>query len=50
MDDAPPEIVSGGSGYSYFGHDEWSAHALEVKSLERARERDPCNARRRKRV
>ena len=29
-------IVSGGSRYSYFGHDEWSAHALEVKSLESA--------------
>ena len=25
-------IVAGGSHYSYFGHDEWSAHAAEVKS------------------
>jgi NADH dehydrogenase len=29
-------IVAGGSQYSYFGHDEWSAHAAEVKSLESA--------------
>ncbi|MET0818066.1 MAG: NAD(P)/FAD-dependent oxidoreductase [Solirubrobacteraceae bacterium] len=29
-------IVAGGSRYSYFGHDEWSAHAPEVKSLESA--------------
>jgi NADH:ubiquinone reductase (H+-translocating) len=29
-------IVAGGSHYSYFGHDEWSAHAAEVKSLESA--------------
>ena len=29
-------IVSGGSRYSYFGHDEWSEHAAEVKSLESA--------------
>jgi NADH:quinone reductase (non-electrogenic) len=29
-------IVSGGSQYSYFGHDEWSEHAAEVKSLESA--------------
>jgi NADH dehydrogenase len=29
-------IVSGGSSYSYFGHDDWSAHAAEVKSLESA--------------
>ncbi|HET8949605.1 MAG TPA: NAD(P)/FAD-dependent oxidoreductase [Solirubrobacteraceae bacterium] len=29
-------IVAGGSAYSYFGHDEWSAHAAEVKSLESA--------------
>jgi len=29
-------IVSGGSQYSYFGHDEWSEHANEVKSLESA--------------
>src|SRR3954469_7409753 len=27
-------IVAGGSHYSYFGHNEWSAHAAEVKSLE----------------
>jgi NADH dehydrogenase len=29
-------IVAGGSRYSYFGHDDWSEHALEVKSLESA--------------
>jgi NADH dehydrogenase len=29
-------IVSGGSQYSYFGHDEWRRHAVEVKSLESA--------------
>ena len=29
-------IVAGGSHYSYFGHDEWSDHAAEVKSLESA--------------
>jgi NADH dehydrogenase len=29
-------IVAGGSHYSYFGHDEWSAQAAEVKSLESA--------------
>jgi NADH:ubiquinone reductase (H+-translocating) len=29
-------IVAGGSHYSYFGHDEWSAYAAEVKSLESA--------------
>jgi len=29
-------IVSSGSRYSYFGHDEWSEHAAEVKSLESA--------------
>ncbi len=29
-------IVAGGSHYSYFGHDEWSVHAAEVKSLESA--------------
>jgi NADH dehydrogenase len=29
-------IVSGGSRYSYFGHDAWSEHAAEVKSLESA--------------
>ena len=29
-------IVSGGSRYSYFGHDEWSNYAAEVKSLESA--------------
>jgi NADH dehydrogenase len=39
---APPTIsydtliVSGGSRYSYFGHDEWSDNAAEVKSLESA--------------
>ena len=29
-------IVSGGSDYSYFGHEEWRMHAGEVKSLESA--------------
>jgi len=29
-------IVAGGSHYSYFGHDEWSEYAAEVKSLESA--------------
>jgi NADH:ubiquinone reductase (H+-translocating) len=29
-------IVSGGSHYSYFGHDDWRANAAEVKSLESA--------------
>ncbi len=29
-------IVSGGSDYSYFGHEEWRRHAAEVKSLESA--------------
>ena len=29
-------IVAGGSHYSYFGHDEWSGHAAEVKTLESA--------------
>jgi NADH:ubiquinone reductase (H+-translocating) len=29
-------IVAGGSTYSYFGHDEWSSVAPEVKSLESA--------------
>src|SRR5204862_3470975 len=29
-------IVSGGSHYSYFGHDEWQSVAHEVKSLESA--------------
>jgi NADH:ubiquinone reductase (H+-translocating) len=29
-------IVAGGSQYSYFGHEEWRAHAAEVKSLESA--------------
>jgi NADH:ubiquinone reductase (H+-translocating) len=29
-------IVAGGSRYSYFGHDDWSEHAFEVKSLESA--------------
>jgi NADH dehydrogenase len=31
-------IVSGGSAYSYFGHDEWRPYALEVKSLDSALE------------
>jgi NADH dehydrogenase len=42
-DDVVPEplpydslIVSGGSLYSYFGHDEWQRHAAELKSLEGA--------------
>jgi len=29
-------IVAGGSRYSYFGHDDWSRYAAEVKSLESA--------------
>jgi NADH dehydrogenase len=29
-------IVAGGSRYSYFGHDDWSDYAHEVKSLESA--------------
>ncbi|HEX8104426.1 MAG TPA: NAD(P)/FAD-dependent oxidoreductase, partial [Solirubrobacteraceae bacterium] len=29
-------IVSGGSQYSYFGHDDWRPYAAEVKSLESA--------------
>jgi NADH:quinone reductase (non-electrogenic) len=29
-------IVSGGSRYSYFGHEDWREHAAEVKSLESA--------------
>ncbi len=29
-------VVAGGSHYSYFGHDEWSRYAPEVKSLESA--------------
>jgi NADH dehydrogenase len=29
-------VVAGGSRYSYFGHDDWSEHAVEVKSLESA--------------
>ncbi len=39
---APPTIsydtliVAGGSRYSYFGHDDWSEDAAEVKSLESA--------------
>jgi NADH:ubiquinone reductase (H+-translocating) len=31
-------IVSGGSSYSYFGHDEWSPLAPDIKSLENALE------------
>jgi NADH dehydrogenase len=31
-------IVSGGSDYSYFGHEEWRGVALEVKSLDSALE------------
>jgi NADH dehydrogenase len=29
-------VVAGGSHYSYFGHEEWSEYAIEVKSLESA--------------
>jgi NADH dehydrogenase len=29
-------IVAGGSQYSYFGHDDWTEYAAEVKSLESA--------------
>jgi NADH dehydrogenase len=29
-------IAAGGSAYSYFGHDDWSEYAAEVKSLESA--------------
>jgi NADH dehydrogenase len=29
-------VLAGGSQYSYFGHDNWSEHAAEVKSLESA--------------
>ena len=29
-------LVSGGSSYAYFGHDEWRSVALEVKSLDSA--------------
>src|ERR1700720_1071797 len=29
-------IVSGGSQYAYFGHDDWRRYAAEVKSLESA--------------
>jgi NADH:ubiquinone reductase (H+-translocating) len=28
--------VAGGSGYSYFGHDEWAPHAPELKTLDGA--------------
>ena len=31
-------IVSGGSDYAYFGHEEWRSRALEVKSLDSALE------------
>jgi NADH:quinone reductase (non-electrogenic) len=31
-------VVSGGSAYSYFGHEEWRPYALEVKSLDSALE------------
>jgi NADH dehydrogenase len=31
-------VVAGGSHYSFFGHDEWSEFAVEVKSLESALE------------
>jgi len=31
-------LVSGGSSYAYFGHEEWSSLALEVKSLDSALE------------
>ncbi len=29
-------VVAGGSHYSYFGHDDWRAYAVEVKSIESA--------------
>ena len=29
-------VVAAGSTYSYFGHDDWRAYALEVKSIESA--------------
>ena len=29
-------VVAGGAHYSYFGHDEWRAHAPELKSLDGA--------------
>ena len=29
-------VVATGSSYSYFGHDEWRSHALEVKTLDGA--------------
>ena len=29
-------VVAGGSAYSYFGHDEWRAYGVEVKSIESA--------------
>ena len=29
-------VVAGGARYSYFGHDDWAAHAPELKSLEGA--------------
>ncbi|HEX6724719.1 MAG TPA: NAD(P)/FAD-dependent oxidoreductase [Gaiella sp.] len=29
-------VVAGGSSYAYFGHDDWRAHAVEVKSIESA--------------
>ena len=31
-------VVAGGSDYSYFGHEKWREHALEVKSLDSALE------------
>jgi NADH dehydrogenase len=31
-------VVAGGSAYSYFGHDDWAAHAPELKSLDGALE------------
>ena len=31
-------IVAAGSHYTYFGHDEWAAHAPDIKSLESALE------------
>ena len=29
-------VVAGGSAYSYFGHDDWRAYGVEVKSIESA--------------
>lgn len=31
-------VIATGSAYSYFGHDEWAAHAPALKSIEQARD------------